>query len=736
MKGITNNIRKLWLEFVIFFIVTLELLFLFNNPFGVEFKLSPSQIIYLFILVLYLIQGISLVLIYRWGLSRNLKGKRVLYFLFKYPELVFVVTLSFFIFSYIFASNANMDYVQRFIAMGGKLNLAIDSHVERAASALKFLPLLAVSLVVIIFYRIRYPVLAGRIFSKSHGVKNGDIVKGLKVISMLFSLGAIFWTLLSVILFSFSFPSFVNPDGYPILAWVSLVPLFLVIEFSRFERAVFYGTTFGVLQAMLTNYWLGTFSLVSLQFVATFFVLYYVIFMVVGIRLYNLFSEFHRLSFIVFPVGWVIFDYLRTLGFLGYPWGIIGVTQYRFIPLIQIASVTGIWGIDFIVIFFNSLVANGTVWYFSHPRDRGWFRYGVALFILLFASSLVFGSLRVSVINRTYNRLSTINKARNVGSFEGNDIAGDRENLVRLALIQQNTDPRKNDYDDTFSILKRLTNMAMRYNPDMVVWSETAFVPNIRRWSREDPKKYELARLVREFLRYQRSLGVWLLTGNDDYSLSRDSDGKELRFDYNASVLFSPEGRRVKTYYKIKLVPFTEYFPYKKQLPGIYNLLLSFDVYLWEPGKERVVFHHPKFSFSTPICFEDAFPDEVIPFVRAGADVILNLSNDYWSLTPIEAKQHFINAIFRAVENKRPLVRATASGITGYVDVAGRVIKTLPPYREDFLIVDLPLINKGERDFTFYTRFGDWFPQVLVVLLLFAAIFVLIRTVLQGKKNG
>ena len=188
---------------------------------------------------------------------------------------------------------------------------------------------------------------------------------------------------------------------------------------------------------------------------------------------------------------------------------------------------------------------------------------------------------------------------------------------MRLALVQQNDDPRKDDYRAVFDTLRRLTDRALAERPDMVVWSETAFVPNIRRWSRGGSRGvFPLAALVKDFLEYQKGIHSWLLTGNDDYSLV-DHNGIQERLDYNGSVLFSPEGERVETYHKIHLVPFTEYFPYKKQLPSLYALLMSFDAYLWEPGDRRVVFRHPKFSWSTPICFEDVFPRRRAE-VRAG----------------------------------------------------------------------------------------------------------------------
>jgi apolipoprotein N-acyltransferase len=244
-------------------------------------------------------------------------------------------------------------------------------------------------------------------------------------------------------------------------------------------------------------------------------------------------------------------------------------------------------------------------------------------------------------------------------------------------------------------------------------------VPNIRRWSHEDPSVYPLAGLVRDFLAYQKTIGKWLLTGNDDYSLVMQN-GTEERRDYNGSVLFSPQGTRVETYHKIHLVPFTEYFPFKNQLPGIYRLLLSFDAYLWEPGDRRVVFRHPLFAFSTPICFEDVFPDDVRRFVQEGAEVILNLSNDYWSLTEAEGMQHAANAVFRAVENGRPIARAAASGLTCMVDPYGRITARSPFYTESFLIVDVPLSSSRR---TLYTQWGDWFPVTLAVLIFLLAVW-------------
>ena len=116
------------------------------------------------------------------------------------------------------------------------------------------------------------------------------------------------------------------------------------------------------------------------------------------------------------------------------------------------------------------------------------------------------------------------------------------------------------------------------------------------------------------------------------------------------------------------------------------------------------------------------FPGDVRKFVAAGAEVILNLSNDYWSLTETEGMQHAANAVIRAVENGRPLARAAASGLTCLVDARGVIRARAPFYKESCLVVDIPLSMPRT---TAYTRWGDWFPVSLgagLVLLLIGGV--------------
>ena len=634
---------------------------------------QTSELLYAVLLFLHLLCGVLLLLAARGhgagaGPGFTFLGCRA-------SELLFSLSTLLFLFAFIYATNANMGYVQRFIASHGNLRLAPNSTQERLAACLRFLPLLAADGAWYVIFRIRGP---------SGGQAGEGRVPGL------FRVWALPFVLLSAGLTALSFPSFLVTAGVPALGFICLVPLLLCLQAAPLRWGVFYGTLCGVLMMMISNYWLGTFNLLTLQLVTIVILVQYIPFMAVTLVISK---KSAGAAFLVFPAAWTVFDWLRSLGFLGYPWGMLGASQYSFTPLMQIASLTGVWGVTFLVTLCNAVIA----WYAGGALTRT--RRGPA-------AALVLAVALVAALG--WAGVRAITDGRQAGSTAG---AG---KTVRIALIQQNDDPRKDDYRQTFDTLRRLTDGTLSTQPDLVVWSETAFVPNIRRWSREDPDSNPYAALVRDFLLYQKGMGRWLITGNDDYSLMTQG-GTEERFDYNGSVLFSPAGERVDTYHKMHLVPLTEYFPFKKQLPGIYALLQSFDAYLWEPGDRRVVFRHPKFSFFTPICFEDVFPNDVRQFVRTGADVILNLSNDYWSLTDTEGMQHASNAIFRAVENGRPLVRAAASGLTCLVDTRGRIVQRLPFYSEGSLVVDVPLAPVRQ---TLYTRWGDWFPRLLGVALL------------------
>jgi apolipoprotein N-acyltransferase len=607
-------------------------------------------------------------------------------------EVFFFFGAFLFLFDYIFASNAGMDYVQRFIAGGGTIQLAPDTRTERLLVAGKFLPLVLTDLAVWGHYGI---------------VRNPRRERNIPAVLML----------LAVALSVLSFPSFVHKEGIPLLGWFSLAPLFVLlrreVEHHRAGRAIWYGLLYGVLFTLLGNYWLGTFNLISLQAVGVIFFGFYLLYMPVAVGMLVVLRAagertgaavgyLRFATVLILPLTWTTFELARSSGFLGYPWLLVAHSQYQVPWMIQTARLGGVWLVSFIILLTNAFLAEGVL----RRRFRWVLAAGGVVLINGLAGLLVLWSAE----------------------------AEEPENTVSIALIQQNSDPRKHEYTETLDSLMGLTDESLEYNPDLVVWSETAFVPNIRRWSREDPERHSLAALVRDFYAYLDTVDTWLLTGNDDYQRNFDEDGRETgRDSYNAAVLFTPDNRRAETYHKVKLVPFTEHFPYQEELPWVYEMLMSVDIHFWTPGSEYTVFNHDRFDFATPICFEDVFPGVVRQFALKGMDVIVNISNDYWSLREQAAQQHFAGALFRTVELGRPMVRSTASGLTGHIDRQGRIVATVPQYSEEYLIarVTLPPSAAGSSRETLYYRWGDWFPRVTLVL---AVLLVLVGA--AGDTRG
>ncbi len=204
---------------------------------------------------------------------------------------------------------------------------------------------------------------------------------------------------------------------------------------------------------------------------------------------------------------------------------------------------------------------------------------------------------------------------------------------------------------------------------DLVVWSETAFVPAIDWHTRYRPsgESYQLVRTLREYLARQT---VPFLIGNDDGQLARNAAGEEVRVDYNAAILFD-RGRIVDTYRKLHLVPFTEHFPFERQLPGMAAWLRAADTHFWQQGDRWTVFEAGGVKFAAPICFEDTFGYLTRGFFRRGAVALVNITNDAWSFSVPGAMQHMTMAVFRAAEARRSVVRATNAGITCLIDPNG-----------------------------------------------------------------
>jgi len=520
------------------------------------------------------------------------------------------------------------------------------------------------------------------------------------------------------ILFAASFPNIIFINGLSFLAWFAYIPLLIVIQKNNLLSCAGFGAVYGLIAYSLFNYWLGNFHPLAGTIV---YCIYLVYLAAVFVFLKLALILFPKRGYLVQWVIWLAYEYLRTKGFLGYSYGITGYSQWRVIPLIQIASVTGVWGVSALVTFpsfwlaqaFNNLKLpdfnNSLISFFRKEK------ISAVLWFAALASTLVFGFINMKDFSSCPN--------------------------APIALIQHNTDPWEaakapsawqvtQGYRKDLEKLIRLSDEALLSAPKplLVVWPETAFIPRIY-WHTTYRDDQNTWLIVKDLLEYLSSKDVPFLIGNDDGrkdSAKNPNANEKHRIDYNAALLFE-QGVNTAVYRKLHLVPFTEHFPYKKQFPSIYKWLEKADTHFWEKGDEETVFSIQGFTFSAPICFEDTFGYLSTKFVRKGAGILVNISNDAWSNSLPSQYQHLAMAVFRSVENYRPMVRATSSGQTCAIDPNGRITAMAPPFAEIALNVTVPLVKKT----AIYTLYGDYlaifFIFLAAALLIYKAVWCTIK---------
>ena len=530
---------------------------------------------------------------------------------------------------------------------------------------------------------------------------------------------------IGAVLFAASFPNIPFAYGLPLLAWIAYVPVFWVVRRVGIGTSVLLGALYGYSAYGLFNYWLSVFHPLAGIVVGSIYSIYMALLFALlhlAVRL------FPRRGYILQFLLWMAYEYLRTLGFLGYSYGITGYSQWQLLPVIQIAAITGVWGVSAIVVFPSAWLA-AALSESSSFGGKGPLNINRAE--LLSSMKVFFRKERVSALTWIALLAATLV----YGFVSPIDYSDARK--VKFALIQHNTDPwlparaptaaqALAEYWVDFNVLRRLSDEALAAHPDVdfVVWSETAFVPRIH-WHytfREDRGTWYL---VRELLDYLATQDVPFIIGNHDGrrdpALNPHGDN---RVDFNAVILFE-RGQIKEVYRKIHLVPFTEHFPFQDRFPGIYQALRDEDTHFWDQGTELTIFESRGVRFATPICFEDTFGYLNRDFVRAGAEILVNLSNDAWSNSLSAQMQHLTMAVFRSVENRRAIVRSTSSGQTCAIDPNGRIIAMAEPFTEAWLVVEVPVMTVT----TIYTRFGDYlgvFFTVAAFFMLLSGIFLYI----------
>jgi apolipoprotein N-acyltransferase len=479
--------------------------------------------------------------------------------------------------------------------------------------------------------------------------------------------------LLSGAFLALSFPKF----GHPAFAWVALAPLLVAAAHrpQTTRRAFLLGLTAGAVYFTGTLYWLvetmttfGGLSTPMAAFAAAMLIAYLSLFpgffALIQARLVRVLG---LRALLLAPFIWVASEMGRTYVLDGFPWELLGYSQAGVLPIAQLASAVGIYGLSGFVAMVSATAAYATL-----ARDAARWRV-IALTLAVVVAVGLWGALRL--------RTSALTHAGTP---------------VRVAVLQGNIlQDQKWDAAMAGAIMQRyveLSREAIGRNAQFLLWPESA-----------TPRPYEESPASGEAIRrLARDAHVTMLVGSDQVEPVRpvDQAKPQVRL-FNAAYLIQPDGSIGAIYRKIHLVPFGEYVPFKRLLFFVGPIVEA--VSDFTPGSESLLLPVQGHHASTAICYEVIYAPLMRDFVEHGSELLTTITNDAWYGRSSAAYQHWQQASLRAVEEGRYLARAANTGISGFVDPYGRVLQASDLFTSAVMTEDVRFIT----DRTIYSRIGD-----------------------------
>ncbi|HPX61001.1 MAG TPA: apolipoprotein N-acyltransferase [Deltaproteobacteria bacterium] len=496
--------------------------------------------------------------------------------------------------------------------------------------------------------------------------------------------------ILSGALIALSFPN----TGLSFLAWVALVPLLAALENCSVKTAFRVGFTCGITAYAALLYWI---NIVVTQYgrlpwamsIPVYLAL--VIWLAMFTGLTTLATRFAENSGIkaalTLPVAWVTGDLLRSFLLTGFPWAMLGHSQYRTLPLIQIADICGVYGITLLIVLGNAVLYRAIRAISS--RGTGYPVKSALVLLMLLISTLFYG----------FNRL--------------NHTEQPESKPLRVTLVQGNIDQdikwSPAFQEQTLRIYEKLTREGTGKGVDLIVWPESA-VPF---FLQDEPV---FANRLKK-LAFETSAA--LLTGSPAHE-KRNGITTYL----NSAFVIAPNGEIVGRSDKLHLVPFGEYVPLGRFLPFIKKIVVGIGDF--SPGLRAEPLRVDHTTVGTLVCFEAIFPEVARAYVNNGARILVNITNDAWFGRSSAPYQHLSIAVFRTVETRTPMLRAANTGVTAIIDQNGHIGSMTELFREDFRTGE---IRPGSGK-SLYLKIGD-LPAGLCALL--TAVIIMLAWSRQRK---
>jgi len=493
------------------------------------------------------------------------------------------------------------------------------------------------------------------------------------------------------------FLSFTLPRGIILTpaAWFALAPLLIALKDASAKNAFLLGAIAGFIGCFGIYYWIPYcmihFANMSkpVAYLALFLlVLILACYVSLFAGMLSLFRQRSSIPRILLgPSLWVALEYLRTYFPLGgFPWALLGASQYKFLQAIQVAELGGVYLVSWLLALVNFGVA--ALFEKIPPARKAWQEFGLAL--ACFIAAIIFGQARIQKVDAAFAPKTEIR----VGIVQGN--------------IDQSIKWSPQFFWATLVRHIELSKDLLQQPRDLLVWPEAAVTTFFNQaWDNRDSVSKSLA-----------AFNAYFLFG----SIAKQEGNGRMRY-YNSAFMLSPQGEElIGRYDKMHLVPFGEYVPAQKLLFWV-DAIAKGNTGNTNPGQKIEVFDTGSYKIGCVICYEVIFPNLVRKFVKAGAQVMSTITNDAWFGPTSAPYQHFANMVFRAVENRVYFIRAANTGISGICDPCGRIISQSKIYE----IAELEGMVRPGSIRTLYTRLGDWFALLCLGLTLAALAFILVK---------
>lgn len=458
------------------------------------------------------------------------------------------------------------------------------------------------------------------------------------------------------------------------------MPLLIAIERATTRRACVLGLTTGIVYFTGTLYWItrvmvvyGGLSSPVAVLVNLSLILYLSLFVAFFAMVVARLTRASGIALLAAaPFVWVASELGRTWIFTGFPWVLLGYSQMPFLPVVQLASVLGVYGVSAEVALVNAAIAAVIVAKLRHEAWPRGLAITAAISVVVVAA---WGALRLS-----RNTLTTAGEPVTVGLVQGNVSLEEKWDRSRGRQILL-------DY-------LSMSRDAAGRGASFVLWPESAtpfmFAENLA-------GAEEIRNLARE-------KHISVLLGSDQIER-----GEEPTY-FNSAYMVTPDGQTGGVYQKMHLVPFGEYVPLKNLFFFASRLVEA--VSDFSAGSSATLLPVGSHRISTAICYEVVYPALVRQFTVGGSELLTTITNDAWFGPTSAPHQHFAQAAMRAIENGRYLLRAANTGISGIVDPYGRVLARSGLYQPALIVGEARFLH----DTTIYQRVGDLFAYISVVV--------------------